>query len=284
MERLEEVEIDEMRLPRIFSAMRRGGLYSRCRCAGCPPCLDAARRLLRGIANSSQTSSPYRPERWGDRYRTLSRTLGPRVVSVLTDMSATPTVVDVNVRPAEDSGGAQAGAGSLPDSWDSDAGDGGVHGELPLNGLLAARIPAALRTRDGSEPLKDLVGKKGIPGVPSILFKGPFTVGALNRPGALDAIHRGPGLYLAQWGAGQYLGMAHDLRTRIPQHLEAINRFVRNARDYRFYIAPLGGDPRPTERRILEALVALVGTNRDSVASRFARLGMTNRQREVEFF
>lgn len=274
MNTADEVMVDEVRLPRMFRKMRSAGLYRRCGCAGCAPCVDSARQLLRGIAASAQSVRPYRPERWGNRYRMFSRLLGPRMVDVLADVSAAPTIVDVNVHPAPDS----EPPDDAPEPADADAGG---EGELPLATLLARRIPADLTARGSTRPLRDLVASAGIPGVPAISFAPPLGMAALTAAGGLARLPTGPGLYLVQWNSGQYLGIARSLRSRIAQHVDSLQRLVRNPSHYRFHVAAVGGDPRAVEKQVLTALANLVGSERDPVASRLARLGLTNRQREI---
>jgi hypothetical protein len=292
MSAFDEVVIDEVRFPRMFGSMRRAGMYRRCGCAGCPPCRNAAQRLLRGIARNPQSSAPYRPERWGNRYRTLSRNIGRRRVNVLADMDgAAPTVVDVAVGDAPNASGVDDAAVVDPPMADADtsqvASDEPAE-ELDLQSLLARKIPKTLKTRDNTQLVRDVLIAKGIAvaspaGKPMILSK-PVSVAALSAPGGLNALPNGPGVYLAQWGNGQYFGKANHLRSRISEHLEAINRYVWSPSQFRFYVLPIQGDPRPVEKQVLTALSDLVGTGKETVAARFRLLGMTNKQREFEFF
>jgi hypothetical protein len=292
MSAFDEVVIDEVRFPRMFGSMRRAGMYRRCGCAGCPPCRNAAQRLLRGIARNPQSSAPYRPERWGNRYRMLSRNIGRRRVNVLADMDgAAPTVVDVAVGDAPNASGVDDAAVVDPPMADADtsqvASDEPAE-ELDLQSLLARKIPKTLKTRDNTQLVRDVLIAKGIAvaspaGKPMILSK-PVSVAALSAPGGLNALPNGPGVYLAQWGNGQYFGKANHLRSRISEHLEAINRYVWSPSQFRFYVLPIQGDPRPVEKQVLTALSDLVGTGKETVAARFRLLGMTNKQREFEFF
>ncbi len=291
MSAFDDVVIDEVRWPRMFGSMRRAVMYRRCGCAGCPPCRNAAQRLLRGIARHPQASAPYRPEQWGNRYRMLSRNIGPRRVNVLADMDGdAPTVVDVAVEDAPgDALADDAAAVDAPiaDADTAQAASDEPAEELDLQSLIARKVPNTLKARDNVTLVRDVLASKGIPiaspsGKPMILSK-PISVAALSAPGGLNALPNGPGIYLAQWGNGQYFGKANHLRSRISEHLEAINRYVWSPSQFRFYVMPIQGDPRPIEKQVLTALSDLVGTGKETIAARFRMLGMTNKQREFEF-
>ena len=266
----DEVLFNELFWPRISGKMQRRGIFRRCGCAGCPPCRAAAQRLLRGIVRSPQQSAPFRPDVWGDRYRVFSRALGPRTFNVLTDMSAQPTVVDVNVADSDFSAADDAGnvnSAHRPDTPDGTNVDD--QEEVALGNLLAQRLPIP------GKALKDKVEASA-----KLIFAGPISVANLNQNGGRLAIPSSPGIYLAQWLNGQYLGKADNLRSRISDHLQAINRFVTNPQFHRFYYYATN-DPRATEHRILKTLVALPGPSAGKVAQNFRLLGMTNKQTEL---
>lgn len=295
MSAMDEVVIDELRWPRMFGSMRRAGMYRRCGCAGCPPCRNAAQRLLRGIARYPQLSALYRPDQWGNRYRMLSRNIGQRRVSVLADMDGdAPTVVDVAVGDTPMDAPLDARRddalpddGPMPDGDSSQGASDEPAEELDLQSLLARKIPKALKSRGGGALVRDVLLTQGIPAVSTptkpMIFSKPISVAALNAPGGLSTLSNGPGVYIAQWGNGQYFGKANHLRSRISEHLEAINRYVWTPSQFRFYVLATPGDPRAIEKQVLTALNDLVGTGTEPVAARFRMLGMTNKQREFEF-
>ena len=278
----DEVLFHELYWPRISGKMQRRGMYRRCGCAGCPPCRDAARRMLRGIVRSPQQSVPFRPDVWGDRYRVFSRALGERRFNVLTDMSGQPTVVDVNVNVADGDGDGDASAADTRGIADNTSYGNAAHlhdapdianvdgqEEVALGSLLAQRLPIPSAT------LKDKVEAST-----KLIFTGPISVLNLNQNGGRLAIPSSPGIYLAQWANGQYLGKADNLRARISEHLQAINRFVTNPRLHRFYYC-VTNDPRAAEHQILNTLVALLGPSAGKVVQHFRLLGMTNKQTEL---
>lgn len=288
MSAFDEVVIDEVRFPRMFGSMRRAGMYGRCGCAGCPPCRNAAQRLLRGIARSPQASAPYRPDQWGNRYRTLSRRIGRRKVSVLADMDgAAPTVVDVAVGDSDapsfddarvDMDADGAGAGSAPIDADAhasaDAGGDDSQGELSLSKLISDGVPDASTAIGSTAKLRKLVAE-----IPRTRFP-KFTL--VENTDASDAPDT-PGLYLIQWPGGQYLGKSNQLRSRIRQHLAALQRYRVTRSLYKFYFAKVSGNVRQVEKQILTELVKTAGSGDEQIEKKFFLLGMTNKQREFEF-
>ena len=288
----DEVLFHELYWPRISGKMQRRGIYRRCGCAGCPPCRDAARRMLRGIVRSPQQSVPFRPDVWGDRYRVFSRALGERTYNVLTDMSAQPTVVDVNVadssadpNDANDANDAPA-YDSPHDSGvaaDADA-DTSVAEELSLRQLIAQRVPGnpTLANKVLGMTVTDDAGAKL--DLRTIQLSKPRSMDDLAKRAGLNQIPAQSGIYLLQWPGGQYLGMGNNLQHRIRSHLQGLKRFTTDLRPFRLFYAVLKGDVRATEKAILQSLLRLSGPASESVESRFLRLGMTNQQTEFESF
>ena len=271
MATLDEVVVDEVRFRRMFNTLRRGGMYRNCGCAGCPPCRNAAQRLLRGIARSGSVGGLYRPQQWGNRYRIFTRPLGSRVVSVLADMSAQPTVVDVNVdSPNDVNTSAAMSTGPYGDTLNggtpgmggpSDAMDEPPQDEVSLGTLLSRRLPSS-----ASAALRGYV--QG--------FSSPVS---FQRVQSIANVPTTRGLYVLQWSTGQYLGKADNLRQRLAQHQGAMRRYGLNPFFYQMFVANTGTDPRPIEHGILTKLAQQVGG-----VTQFSRLGMTNKNTELEFF
>jgi hypothetical protein len=244
----DEVLVDELRFGRMFQRLRRAGLYRRCGCAGCAPCAEAAKGLLRGVAQSGRFSGYYRPERWGERYRVYERPTHSGTVSVLTDMAQQPTVVDVNV-----------------------ASDDMPQEEFTLGDLLEKRLPPG-----ASPDLKKFVRTELVPKVP-----GPEPK-KLKPLIFLEASWDSPlpetsGLYVIQWNNGQYFGKADILRRRLMEHRTAMLRYGLNPANFQIYYAKLA-DPRAVEYDVLTAISKKLGG-----VKHFGRVGLTNRQTELEF-
>lgn len=274
MSAFDEVVIDEVRFPRMFGSMRRAGMYRRCGCAGCPPCRNAAQRLLRGIARSPQASAPYRPDQWGNRYRTLSRRIGRRKVSVLADMDgAAPTVVDVAVD--NDGTGAldvptATSVSDAPNSdvaFDSSADDAAPDQEL-LGDMLIKKGPRLTSLVTRLNAITD--GPGGQP----LNFSGPYRADRLTALKMAPNV-RGKGLYLIQWKAGHYFGKADMLLKRLAGHVQAIKRYGVDTSEYSIWFAATKSDPRVIEHTILTLVEASF--------PKFRNTGLTNLNREFEF-
>jgi hypothetical protein len=277
MTSLDEVIVDELRFPRMFNTLRRGGMYRRCDCAGCPPCRNAAQRLLRGIASSGKPAGFYRPEQWGDRYRVYSRPLGSQTVSVLTDMSTQPTVVDVNVGDSNDDTATQ-----LTDGQDE---------EFALRALIAQGLgPSTQKFAQQVKQMQVIDKDNNRVDLRTIRFSKPFTMDSLNTTNGINQIPKARGIYLIQGPSGQRLGEAgadhmRDLRSRIQEHVNAYRKKhgAASLPSYRVYYS-IQDKPRIIENAILTALTKLKAHPAgQSVADRFKALNMPgNKQREHE--
>jgi hypothetical protein len=275
MASFDEVVVDEARFPRMFTTFRRSGMYRRCRCAGCPPCRNAAQRLLRGIASSGTLSGLYRPEKWGDRYRVYARPLGSNIVSVLTDVSANPTIVDVSVDPRLEG----------PIDGDSPAARDGQENEFSLRPLLVKGLTATSRHFANDIQKMTIETPSGTAiDLRKIRFSSQRNVARLAA-GEIDQIPASPGIYLVQWSGGQYLGKGDNLRDRIRGHLEGLKRFGANLNAYSLYYS-LQSQPRVIEKAILTSLIK-IGRRHvplSPIKDTFNRMTFTNHKREFELY
>lgn len=298
-DRLDEVLIDEVRLPRMARTLRQAGLMRRCGCSGCAPCRDQARRVLTGLARNARYVGDYRADRWGTRFPVFSRPLGGRLLRLLVDGAAPePTVVDVNLQaPAGD---VDADATAAPDDAGLTAGaaaDGGaaqaqeevlvqrsrLSATHPQGGNLLAGLPAPVQPYlDGWEPVAwhDVLDRARWG-----RWQTALTTGA--------GVHRG--LYLIQWGSTAYLGKAEqDIRSRLQDHLRCIETFWPHGSAqppnavYRIWVRFIPGSTpttREVEKSLLDtvhAAIARVLKRSTPVGEVLRAAGLANRQREFE--
>lgn len=230
----DEIMVDELRFGRMFNRLQRAGMYRRCGCAGCAPCAESARRLLRGVAQSGVFSGFYQPDRWGQRYRVYQRPMSGGTVNVLTDTADQPTVVDVSVEP-----------------------DDGSQEEVSLGNVLMKKAPDRHRVA-----------------VEAVSRQFPLRFREVTQ---LQRVSEGPGLYVIQWGSGQYLGKADRLRRRLLEHSALMLRYGIDPSTRKWYVAHTPGSPQTLEHQILKALASLVGG-----PGNFKALAMTNQRTELE--
>jgi hypothetical protein len=279
MDTLQELEIDELRWPRMFSKLRRAGLYSSCGCAGCGSCQAAARRFVRGVARGARYAGGSPGSRYGASHPVYTRTLGDRRFGLLLNTDDVPAVVDIDV------GQPQGEPDADEELWQDVL---ATRRHWPTSELLqrlktaidkAAIDPplrAAIRARNWLGPIGWMGIEASVPAIPS------------KMAGARGYAHPNlplRGLYLVLWEGGAYLGSAYQqertIRGRLLEHRRGLQRFNKVDRNHRIWWLPLSEKSAEDIRSIEVALLTFISQSvpqaqSQPLAQRFRSAGFTN--------